>query len=568
MENEIKKESHWFWGSVYKYRSIYYQVLLASLFINLFALASAFYIMTVYDKVVPNNAISSLIALTAGVFLVIIFDFITKMIRGYFIDVGGSLLDDDLAERLFKKFVSHDVNKLGNSPSKLAASVKEFDGVRDFFGSATMVTLVDFPFMIVFVGVLWAIGGMVALVPTLIIPLVIIVAATIHPLIKGYAEKNLNASQGKLGVLLELLGNIETVKTVSGGEYLKTKWHKSVGDLNRASIISRTIGNIAITFSQSGLQISQTFMIFYGVFLIAAAELSMGALIACVILSGRALAPLGQIGALLTRFNTAIVGYKRIDELMSVDAEDEKFEEFEHKGSIREGAISIKNLNWVINERKILQDVNIEINAGEKIALVGSLGSGKSSLLKCLVGFNSIEQNVISIDNYDIKSISPEVMRKNIGYSPQTIQLFTGTIYENIGMGYDDATEEDIEKVCEIVGIHNFIGSLPGGYNYTLDENGRNLSGGQKKSITLARALIKKPKILILDEPTSSMDGTSMTQFIKNLKEIYTDYTLIIATHNAQDLSLVDRVIAIVDGKVANDLPKENFLANINKTEI
>ena len=184
------------------------------------------------------------------------------------------------------------------------------------------------------------------------------------------------------------------------------------------------------------------------------------------------------------------------------------------------------------------------------------------------MGFNSIEQNVISIDNYDIKSISPEVMRKNIGYSPQTIQLFTGTIYENIGMGYDDATEEDIEKVCEIVGIHNFIGSLPGCYNYTLDENGRNLSGGQKKSITLARALIKKPKILILDEPTSSMDGTSMTQFIKNLKEIYTDYTLIIATHNAQDLSLVDRVIAIVDGKVANDLPKENFLANINKTEI
>jgi|TARA_A100001037_G_C15146691_1_gene636632 ATP-binding cassette subfamily C protein LapB len=568
MDSESKKESHWFWGSVYKYRSIYYQVLLASLFINLFALASAFYIMTVYDKVVPNNAISSLIALTAGVFLVIVFDFITKMIRGYFIDVGGSLLDDDLAERLFRKFVSHDVTKLGNSPSKLAASVKEFDGVRDFFGSATMVTLVDFPFMIVFVGVLWAIGGMVALVPTLIIPLVIIVAATIHPLIKGYAEKNLNASQGKLGVLLELLGNIETVKTVSGGEYLKTKWHKSVGDLNRASIISRTIGNIAVTFSQSGLQLSQTFMIFYGVFLIAAAELSMGALIACVILSGRALAPLGQIGALLTRFNTAIAGYKRIDELMSKDAADEKFDAFEHKGSIREGAISIKGLNWSVNERKILQDINIEINAGEKIALVGSLGSGKSSLIKCLVGFNSVEQNIISIDNYDIKSISPEVMRKNIGYSPQTIQLFTGTIYENIGMGYDDASEEDIEKVCEIVGIHKFIGSLPGGYNYVLDENGRNLSGGQKKSITLARALIKQPKILILDEPTSSMDGTSMTQFIKNLKEIYTDYTLIIATHNAQDLSLVDRVIAIVDGKVVNDLPKENFLANVNKTEI
>ena len=210
--DDNNKKSHWFWGTIYRYRNIYYQVLLASLFVNIFALGSAFYIMTVYDKVVPNNAVSSLIALTIGILIVHLFDFITKMIRSYFIDVGGSLLDDDLAERLFNKFISHDASKLGNSPSKLASTVKEFDGVRDFLGSASMVTLVDFPFMIVFVGVLWAIGGMVALVPTLIIPLVILVSAIVHPLIKGYAEKNLFAAQGKMGVLLELLENIETLK--------------------------------------------------------------------------------------------------------------------------------------------------------------------------------------------------------------------------------------------------------------------------------------------------------------------------------------------------------------------
>jgi ATP-binding cassette subfamily C protein LapB len=567
MDKELKKP-HWFWGSVYKYRSIYYQVLLATLFINLFALASAFYIMTVYDKVVPNNAISSLVALTAGVLIVIIFDFATKMIRGYFIDVGGSLLDDELGDQLFDKFVSHNSIKLGNSPSKLASSVKEFDGVRDFFGSATMVTLVDFPFMIVFIGVLWMIGGKVALVPTLIVPLVLLVSTIVHPLIKGYAEKNLSASQGKLGVLLELLGNIETVKTVAGGSYLKNKWKTSVGTQNKATIISRTIGNISTTFSQSGMQLSQTFMIFYGVFLIAAAELSMGALIACVILSGRALAPLAQIGSLVTRYNTALAGYNKIDELMSETANDEKFENYMHKGSINKGRILIKDLSWKVDERTIIDNININIEPGEKIALVGALGSGKSSLLKCIVGFNEVDDNKILIDNFDINSISPEILRKNIGYAPQSVQLFTGSIYDNIGMGLENPSNDDIEQVCELIGINNFIGKLPGGYNFILDENGRNLSGGQKKSLVLARALVKKPKILILDEPTSSMDAQSMQHFIINLKKVSNDITILIATHSTQDLSLVDRVILLMDGKIVNDTTKELFIENANKTKI
>ena len=257
MKYETRK-SHWFWGTIYKYRGIYYQILLASLFINIFALASAFYIMTVYDKVVPNNAISSLIALTAGILIVVIFDFMTKMVRGYFMDVGSSLLDDELADVLFTKFVSHDAVKLGKSPSHLASSVKEFDSVRDFFGSATMETLVDLPFMIIFVGVLWLIGGKVALVPTLIIPAVLIVSAIIHPLIKNYAEKNLTYSQGKLGVLLELLGNLETVRTVAGGKFLQKKWKSSVEEQNKTIIISKTIGNIGTTFTGTAVQLSQT----------------------------------------------------------------------------------------------------------------------------------------------------------------------------------------------------------------------------------------------------------------------------------------------------------------------
>jgi ATP-binding cassette, subfamily C, bacterial LapB len=559
MKYETRK-SHWFWGTIYKYRGIYYQILLASLFINIFALASAFYIMTVYDKVVPNNAISSLIALTAGILIVVIFDFMTKMVRGYFMDVGSSLLDDELADGLFTKFVSHDAVKLGKSPSHLASSVKEFDSVRDFFGSATMVTLVDFPFMIIFVGVLWLIGGKVALVPTLIIPAVLIVSAIIHPLIKNYAEKNLTYSQGKLGVLLELLGNLETVRTVAGGKFLQKKWKSSVEEQNKTTIISKTIGNIGTTFTGTAVQLSQTLMIFYGVFLIADAKLSMGALIACVILSGRALSPLGQISSLLTRFNTAIAGYKKIDALMSEEAKDEKFLSYEHQGVIDSGGIEIKNLNYEIDKNIILDKININIKPGEKVAFVGPLGCGKSSLLKCIVGFNTVENNSILIDGYDINSISPDILRKNIGYSPQAIQLFAGTIYDNVGMGKDNFKDDEIERACEIVGIKNFIGKLPGGYNYVLDERGRNLSGGQKKSFVLARALIKEPKILVLDEPTSSMDSATINYFINNLMKVYQDYTVIIATHSVQDLSLIDRVIVLNNGQVAEDCSKHEFI--------
>lgn len=563
---EINKDSHWFWGSVYKYRKIYYQVLLASLFINIFALASAFYVMTVYDKVVPNNAISSLLALTAGVLIVTVFDFITKMLRGYFLEVGGGLLDDELANRLFNKFTSHEAAKLGNSPNQLAGAVKEFDSVRDFFGSATMVTLVDFPFMIIFVGVLWLIGGMVAIIPTLIIPIVLLVSVIIHPLIKSYAEKNLTASRGKLGVLLELLNNIETVRTVAGGGYLENRWKQTVGDQNKSVIISKTIGSVATTFSATGMQLSQTFMIFYGVFLIAAGNLSMGALIACVILSGRALAPMQAVSGLLTRYNIAIASYKKIDSLMSQDAKDEKFLSFAHPGIITNGAISIKDLNFVIKDKVILQNVSLDIKPGEKIALVGALGCGKSSLLKCITGFYTSNDNTISIDDYDINSIDPDVLRKNIGYAPQSNQLFSGTVYDNIGMGVDNPSNEEIEEVCELVGIKNFIGQLAGGYNYVLDENGRNLSGGQKKSFTLARALIKKPKILILDEPTSSMDGASINHFVKKLKESYTDYTVLIATHSMQDFSLVDRVITMNNGQIVDDCSTQEFIEkNVNK---
>ena len=565
VEKKDYKE-HWFWNSIYNHRRIYYQVLVASFFINVFALGSAFYIMTVYDKVVPNGAISSLIALTIGMGIVVIFDFITKMLRGYFVDIAGSLLDDTIADRLFNKFVSHDAVKLGNSPSAISNTIKEFDGFRDFFSSATMVTIIDLPFMIIFIGVLWSIGGWVALVPTLIVPLVLLVSGLVHPFLKNYSEKNLAASHSKMSVLHQLLNNMEAVRTIAGGKYLKDKWSTSVEDQNKVNVVTKTIANIAITFSGTGTQLSQMLMIFFGVFLIISGNLSMGALIACVILSGRCLAPLGQVGQLIARYNYAMAAYKKLDKIMQEEARDEKFISYTHGGNISDPSIEINSLNWGIGEQKILQDINVKINAGDKLAILGNLGGGKSTLLKCMVGFNPVGDGNIKIGKYDINSITPSVLRDSIGYCPQTVQLFTGSVYENIVMGLDEPDKEKVEFAAEISGVNEFIGQLPGGFDYVLHEGARNISGGQRKSIALARAVIKKPKLLILDEPTTSLDGKAIERLLENISKHFIDSTVIIATHNNSDLAIVNNVLVMVNGKVAAYGPKEKILSQ-NKVQ-
>ena len=309
-DNKVDYKSHWFWGTIFKNRGTYIQVFSASIFINLFQLVSAFYIMTVYDRVLPNNAIDSLIALTIGVSIVLIFDFILKLLRSYFTDIAGAELDQVVSDKIFNKIVSHDNSVLG-SASNVASSVREFEGVRDFFSSASLVALIDTPFMFLFIGVIALIGGWLAIVPLLIVPLVLIVAWAVQPFIKKYSRINSNHQKGKMGTLLELLNNVETVRTVAGGGFLEKRWNETIQATSSTGIKARTINNIATTFSQSALQISSTGIVCVGVFLIASQTITTGALIACVILSGRILSPLVQIGQLLTRLNSVLISYKK-----------------------------------------------------------------------------------------------------------------------------------------------------------------------------------------------------------------------------------------------------------------
>ena len=564
-EKAFSRKDHWFWGSIIKNKATYVQIALASVFINLFGLGSAFYIMTVYDRVMPNSAYSSLIALTIGMAIVILFDFIVKILRARFIDVAGSKLEQKINDNIFKKILSHDSEFLSKTRG-VSSIIREFEGVRDFFTSASMVAFIDLPFMFLFLGVIYMIAGPLALVPILVVPLVLGVSALTQPILKRYSDQNLSSQQGKMTILHELLSNVETVRTVAGGKFLHDRWNNSVEGQSRNSIIARGISNFAVTFSQTGLQISQAAIVCYGVVLVGSLDITAGALIACVILSGRILSPLVQAGQLLTKMNHAFSAYSKLDEIMKIKTRDEITKEYKVT-NINSGEIGIKDVSFKVEDKEILNNINMSIKDGEKIGLVGNIGSGKTTLIRAIIGYHLPTNGIINLSGYDIKNIPAEEFRAHVGYCPQKIQLFTGTVYENITAGFESASEDDVIEAATLSCAHDFIAKLPGGYNYTLMENGSNLSGGQRQAIALARSFIRKPKLLVLDEPTSSMDANTEQTIINNIMNLPYNPTILISTHRTNHLLKTDKVCVIVDGKLAafgptNDIIKKNKSGN------
>ncbi len=557
-KNKLPLDQHWFWGSIIESKATYIQITLASIFINIFGLASAFYIMTVYDRVMPNSAISSLIALTIGMGIVILFDFIIKLLRAHFIDLAGTNMEKKVNNSLFKKITNHDVEFLSQTRG-VGHVVREFEGVRDFFTSASMVAFIDLPFMFLFLGVIYAIAGPLAFVPILIVPLVLGVSAIIQPILKRFSEKNLETQQGKMTVLHELLSNVETVRTVAGGKYLQDKWDTSVDSQSKAAASARGISTFAVTFSQTGLQISQAAIVCYGVILVGSLEITPGALIACVILSGRILSPLVQAGQLLTKMNHALAAFKKIDELMKTESRDDATEGYKATDLVN-GEISIKNIDFEIDDVPILKNISMNIQDGEKVGIVGNIGSGKTTILRSIIGFYLPSKGSINLSGYDLRNIPSKSLRDHIGYCPQKIQLFTGTVYENICAGIDDINEDEMIEASKLACAHDFIAKMPGGYNYNLVDSGANLSGGQRQSIALARCLIRKPSILVLDEPTSSMDGTTEEAVMNNILSLPYNPTIVISTHRTNHLIKLDKIGIMVDGTIARFDDKDKVL--------
>ena len=554
-------KEHWFWGAVKAQKSKYFQVMFVSLFINIFALVSAFYVMTVYDRVIPNDATDSLIALTFGVLIVIFFDFVMKTLRGSFTDKAGAEIDRSVGARLFDHLSRNYQLVNQRQVGAVASTVREFEQLKEFISSASFTVFVDFPFIILFVIVLWNLGGTVAIVPALIVVFVISVSLAIQPMLRRVSKAGLQEGQSKQGVLVELLGGMETAKTLPGLGLLRDRWLGSVNRQSEQSSRAKGFTLLASNVAQSGQQLCQVGIVAYGVLLIAEGEMSMGSLIACVILGGRTLAPLAQITGLLSRYNQASSAYKALDQMFAEDDAEQRSVGFIRRTKAP-ATLEFKaaTLSYPKAGQPALDAINLQLKAGEKLGVVGPIGSGKTSLLRVATGVVQPTSGQVLVGGIDVGHWHPDDLRQQIGVISQTPVLFTGTVAENIRLGKPDATDDEVVQAAALAGVSDFVNQLESGLDTHLFERGAQLSGGQRQAICIARAVVADPPILIMDEPTSALDNSSEQRLVQRLAPWLRNKTLVVITHRAPMLTLVTDIAVLEAGKITSFTPKEQLV--------
>ena len=550
-------QGHWFWSALLANRWSYSQVILAAMLANFLGLATSIFIMVVYDRVLPNEAVESLFALTLGVGIALVFDFIIRSLRAGFVDRAGQKADGIIARRIFDRLLDLQMKARSGSTGALSNTLREFETLREFFTSATLVAVVDLPFILLFVGVIWIIGGPLALVPAVAVPVVLLVGLAVQPFLARLAARSFEDGQTKQAVLVETISGLETIKVVGAARQMRARWQDAVTTQGEHGVRSRAISQFALNATAFTQQTAQVAIVFYGVFLILSGTISMGAMIASVILTGRALAPLAQLAQTLTRINGARMSYRALDALMRAESERPKGRNWLSRPKLL-GQISFDNVQFSYPDAAVatLKSVSFTIQPGERVAILGRIGSGKSTVARLMTGLYQPDGGAVLMDGADIRQIDPSDLRRNIGAMLQDVWLFSGSLRDNIAIGSAYPTDAAVLAAAQVAGVDSFVARHPQGYDLMLAERGEGLSGGQRQSIALARAVIDNPPILLLDEPTSAMDVQTETDVVARLKAALGGSTLVLITHRPSLLELVDRVIVIEQGAVVLDGPK------------
>ncbi|PKN40200.1 MAG: type I secretion system permease/ATPase [Deltaproteobacteria bacterium HGW-Deltaproteobacteria-18] len=563
---KIFNTKKWFWGTIFHFLPIYRHVILATIFINLLAIASPLFTMNVYDRVVPNNALETLWVLAVGVGIAFFFDFALRNLRGYFVDVAGRNSDILVASKLMSHILSIRLDHKPESTGALVNNMREFDSLREFFSSTTLLALVDLPFLILFITIIFYIGGPVAVVPAVIAPIVILVGIILQGPLKRAIEGGYKESTQKNALLVETVSGLETIKTSRAEGSMLGRWENIVGMGAKSAIRSKSLSTFSLSFTQFASQIVYCGVIIWGVYRISEGLMTMGGLIACSILVGRAMAPLGAVAAMLTRLQQSRMALKNLDLLMQIPSErPDDVQHPEHqdlRASITFEDVSFKYPNALTNA---LSHVDLHIAQGERVAIIGKMGSGKTTLGKLINGLYEPQKGAVKIGGLDIRQIDPAELRAKIGYMAQDNFLFHGTVRENITLGAPHVSDQALLRAATIAGVTDFIKNNPAGFNLQVGERGLALSGGQRQAITIARTLLLDPDIVILDEPSSSMDVGVEAVLKLRLSSALKGKTLVLITHRPSLLSLATRVIAIEGGSIIADGPRNEVLAELQK---
>lgn len=549
---------HWFWGALWSNAQLYRDVLLAAFLINLMAITVPFFTLNVYDRVVPNNAFETLWTLSLGVTLIIAFEFVLRMVRGYVLDVAGKRIDIDLSALIMERVLGMQMVNRPASVGSFAANLRAFESVRDFITSTTVTAFIDFPFAIIFLALILWLGWMLA-IPLLIAMIgLVLYALMLQPKMQALTETTYRATAMRNSTLIESLVGLETIKTQCAEGVMQRKWEQSVSYLARVGADLRYMSSSVVNGSSAAQQLVTVAIVIIGVYLISERQLSMGGLIACVMLSSRALAPFAQIASLLTQYQNAAMALSALDKIVAQTVERPENAAFIRREGIK-GEIEFSHVKFSYpgGASEVLSDLSFRIKEGEHVAIIGRVGSGKSTINRLVLGLYQPDEGSVKVDGVDIRQLDPAELRKAVGYVPQDVTLFYGSLRENITIGMPHVEDHAILQAAEIAGLQELVGNHPKGFDMPIGERGESLSGGQRQSVAIARAFAHEPSFLLLDEPSSAMDSSTEEALKARLAAYAKNRTLVLVTHRNSLLDLVDRLIVIDRGRVVADGPKE-----------
>ena len=562
-------EQHWFWSALLAQRFVYRDVLWAALLINLFALVFPMFSMNIYDRVVPNNAFETLWSLSIGVLLVLGADLFMRLLRSHFVDEASARIDVALSAKLMEKVLGLRLEHRPESVGSFAQNLRGFEQVRDFIASSTVTALIDLPFALLFVVVLAWISPWLAVPVLVAFSIILVLGYFLQHRLHALSETTYQASAQRNATLIESLSAIETIKSQGAESVIQSKWERANLFLAGTNVRMRGLSSGAMYATSTLTQLVAVSMIVIGVYLISQRELTMGALIAASMLSGRALAPAGQIVGLLMQYQGARTALDSLNKIMDKPVERPANENFIQRPQLR-GDIEFRNVRFAYPGRtdSAIEGISFRIAAGERVALIGRVGSGKSTIQRLIMGLYQPTDGAVLLDGIDLRQLDPADVRRNLGSVSQDVTLFQGTLRENITFGLPYADDSAVVAAAEVAGLTEFINRHPRGFDMPVGERGESLSGGQRQGVGLARAVLHNAPLLLLDEPTSAMDFSTEAQITAKVTAFASDKTVVLVTHRTSMLAMATRVIVIDGGKVVADGPRDRIMEALSTGRI
>jgi ATP-binding cassette subfamily C protein LapB len=567
------RRGHWFWSAIAAQRFVYRDVLAAAALVNVFALAFPIFSMNVYDRVVPNQAIETLWALAIGIVLVLCADLWLRSLRSRFVDEASARIDVTLSATLLERVLGLKMAHRPESVGSFASQLRGFEQVRDFIASGTMTALIDLPFTLLFIAVMVWLSPWLAVPVVLAFALIVVIGWVLQHRLHQLSETTWQATAQRNATLVESLTGLETIKTQGAEGTIQARWERNNLFLARMNVRMRALSSSAMYGTAWLTQSVSVSVIVIGVYLINDRQLTMGALIAASMLAGRALAPAGQVVGLLMQYQGARTALESLDKLMAKPIERPTVAEgaapFIQRGELK-GEIELRNVRFAYPNRDdaALDGVSFRVAPGERVALIGRVGSGKSTIQRLVMGLYEPSAGEVLLDGVDVRQLDPADVRRNIGYVSQDVLLFHGSLRDNIVFGLPYADDSAVVAAAEMAGLHEFVNRHPRGFDMAVGERGESLSGGQRQAVGIARAVLHNAPLLLLDEPSSAMDFSTEAHVTQRLSAFAQGKTVLLVTHRTSLLSLVDRVIVIDNGRVVADGPRERIMQALQSGRI